>query len=35
MPGYQTPATAYGADFILRFDGVRRTDMEGPSRKEA
>ena len=25
MPGYQTPATAYGGDFILGFDGVVRT----------
>ncbi len=30
-PGYQTPSTAYGADFILRFDGVERTDMAGQS----
>ncbi len=34
-PGYQTPATAYGADFILGFDGVQRTDMDVPSRKNA
>lgn len=26
-PGYQTPATVYGADFILKFEGVTRTDM--------
>ncbi|MFB6073296.1 MAG: trans-acting enoyl reductase family protein [Halobacterium sp.] len=25
-PGYQTPATAYGADFVLDPDGVTRTD---------
>jgi short subunit dehydrogenase-like uncharacterized protein len=25
--GYQTPATAYGADFILKFEGVTRTDI--------
>ncbi|QKX17193.1 trans-acting enoyl reductase family protein [Microbulbifer sp. YPW1] len=25
--GYQTPATAFGADFILQFDGVRREDV--------
>ena len=31
VPGYQTPATAYGPDFILTFDGVRRTDVEAPS----
>ena len=23
-PGFQTPSTAFGADFILEFDGVRR-----------
>ena len=26
-PGYQTPATAYGADFILGFNGLVRTDL--------
>jgi len=26
--GYCTPAGVYGADFILQFDGVERTDME-------
>lgn len=26
-PGFQTPATAYGADFILEIPGVQRTDM--------
>ncbi len=31
VPGYRTPATAYGADFILGFDGVRRTDVDGRS----
>ncbi|GLS51644.1 saccharopine dehydrogenase family protein [Methylobacterium gnaphalii] len=25
--GYQTPATAYGADFILSFDGIERVDL--------
>jgi len=25
-PGYQTPSTAYGADFVLELDGVTRTD---------
>src|SRR5688572_23897998 len=25
--GFQTPSTAYGADFILGFDGVQREDM--------
>ena len=24
--GFQTPARAYGADFVLGFDGVRRQD---------
>jgi short subunit dehydrogenase-like uncharacterized protein len=23
-PGFQTPARAFGADFILQFDGVKR-----------
>ena len=27
VPGYQTPATAFGADFILGFDGVVRTNL--------
>jgi short subunit dehydrogenase-like uncharacterized protein len=26
-PGFQTPAGAYGPDFILGFDGVRREDL--------
>lgn len=26
-PGYQTPATAYGADFILKIPGCSRTDI--------
>jgi short subunit dehydrogenase-like uncharacterized protein len=26
-PGYQTPATAFGADFILGFDGSERLDL--------
>ena len=26
-PGYQTPSTAYGADFIMGFDGVTRKDI--------
>lgn len=26
-PGYHTPSTAYGADFILGFEGVTRTDL--------
>jgi short subunit dehydrogenase-like uncharacterized protein len=26
-PGFQTPATAYGADFILEIPGVVRTDL--------
>ena len=27
VPGFQTPSLAYGADFILSFDGVRREDV--------
>jgi saccharopine dehydrogenase (NAD+, L-lysine-forming) len=26
QPGYQTPSTAFGADFVLDFDGVDRTE---------
>jgi hypothetical protein len=26
-PGYQTPARAYGPDFILEFPGVERGDF--------
>ena len=26
-PGFQTPSLAYGADFILQFDGVKREDI--------
>lgn len=26
-PGYQTPATAFGADFVLSVDGVTRSDL--------
>jgi short subunit dehydrogenase-like uncharacterized protein len=25
--GFQTPSLAYGADFVLGFDGVRREDL--------
>jgi short subunit dehydrogenase-like uncharacterized protein len=25
--GFQTPSLAYGADFIMQFDGVRREDL--------
>jgi len=28
-PGFQTPSLAYGADFILGFDGVEREDVAG------
>ena len=35
LPGYQTPSTAQGADFIMRFDGVRRTDRTGPAGSHA
>jgi len=27
-PGFQTPSLAYGADFILEFEGVRREDLK-------
>jgi short subunit dehydrogenase-like uncharacterized protein len=27
-PGYQTPATAFGADFVLECEGVTREDVE-------
>ncbi|MBI4760958.1 MAG: saccharopine dehydrogenase family protein [Chloroflexota bacterium] len=27
QPGFQTPSLAYGADFILGFDGVEREDL--------
>jgi short subunit dehydrogenase-like uncharacterized protein len=30
-PGFQTPARLFGADFILRFSGVTRTDREAKS----
>jgi short subunit dehydrogenase-like uncharacterized protein len=26
-PGFQTPSRAYGADFILQFDGTQRVDL--------
>jgi len=26
-PGFQTPARAYGADFILEIEGVQRFDL--------
>lgn len=26
-PGFQTPSSAYGADMILEFEGVKRTDL--------
>jgi len=26
-PGFQTPSMAFGADYILRFDGVMREDV--------
>jgi short subunit dehydrogenase-like uncharacterized protein len=28
--GFQTPSRAYGADFILEMDGVRRDDLATP-----
>ena len=27
LPGYQTPSTAYGPDFVLAFQGVSRRDL--------
>ena len=27
-PGFQTPSKAYGADFILEFEGVTREDLD-------
>jgi short subunit dehydrogenase-like uncharacterized protein len=26
-PGFQTPSLAYGQDFIMQFDGVKREDL--------
>jgi hypothetical protein len=26
--GFQTPSLAYGADFIMQFDGVERDDLK-------
>ena len=26
-PGFQTPSLAFGADYILNFDGVTREDL--------
>ena len=26
-PGFQTPATAFGADYILDFDGTKRAEL--------
>jgi len=31
-PGFQTPSLAYGKDFILQFDGVKREDINGDAR---
>jgi short subunit dehydrogenase-like uncharacterized protein len=28
LPGFQTPARAYGADFVLEVDGVTREDLD-------
>ncbi len=28
-PGFQTPSLAFGADYILDFEGVTREDMKG------
>jgi short subunit dehydrogenase-like uncharacterized protein len=32
--GFQTPATAFGADFILEQDGVRRIDLDTPRERQ-
>lgn len=29
-PGFRTPSGAFGADFILGFEGIERVDVEGP-----
>ncbi|MDY6779694.1 MAG: saccharopine dehydrogenase, partial [Halobacteria archaeon] len=28
LAGYQTPASAYGADFVTEFEDVNRVDLE-------
>jgi short subunit dehydrogenase-like uncharacterized protein len=33
--GFQTPATAYGPDFVLSLEGVRREDVGGPPGRES
>jgi len=33
--GFQTPSSAFGADFVLDVDGVERTDVDGPEAVEA
>lgn len=33
--GFQTPASAFGPEFVLEFDGVRREEVEGRVRVEA
>ena len=27
-PGFQTPSRAFGADYVLSFDGVSREDLD-------
>lgn len=34
-PGFQTPASAFGTDFILEFDGVEREDLSESSERVA
>lgn len=34
-PGYQTPASAFGADFVLEFEGVEREDASEETTVEA
>lgn len=31
-PGFQTPSLAYGSEFIMRFDGVEREDLQSAAR---
>lgn len=33
-PGFQTPATAFGPDFVLELDGVSRADLPGEKLRE-
>ncbi|SDQ32441.1 saccharopine dehydrogenase family protein [Natronobacterium texcoconense] len=33
--GFQTPATAFGSDFVLEFDGTRREVLEAPDLEDS